>query len=144
LQACNGLELRFALLKLRGDLLPLALYKVRYPDLELGIFMSSKLVFSLHERLRKGGRTTTSGPNFHIDAAYEFSKFLYTGTAVFPFFLPGYTVLIPKVLRYKVVSSRFLDDIFLSSLFSRFTEIIFLMQGQYIWQRDNIIIANIL
>jgi hypothetical protein len=33
----------------------------------------------------------------------------------------------PKVLRYNVVSSRFLYDIFLSSLFSRFTEIIYLM-----------------
>ena len=48
-----------------------------FPDLELGIFLSSKLVFSLHERLRKGGRG--SAQNFQIDPAYELAKFLYTG-----------------------------------------------------------------
>jgi hypothetical protein len=50
--------------------------QMSYPDLELGIFLSRKLVFSLHERLGKGGAVTN---NFHIDPAYEFAKYLHTG-----------------------------------------------------------------
>jgi hypothetical protein len=50
---------------------------VSYPDLEAGIFLSRKLVFSLHERLTKG--EAAASHSFNIDPSYEFAKFLRTG-----------------------------------------------------------------
>jgi hypothetical protein len=50
---------------------------VSYPDLEAGIFLSRKLVFSLHERLTKNEAAPSH--SFNIDPSYEFAKFLRTG-----------------------------------------------------------------
>merc|ERR1719397_958785 len=49
-----------------------------YPDLEAGIFLSRKLVYELWEKLkdRENLQENEAFPDFNIDAAYEFAKFL--------------------------------------------------------------------